>query len=61
MSALEIAALAAVLVAGLVLFAGMFLWIARLVPQAVSDSRDEALSANRETERSLVSSQEQSS
>lgn len=61
MFALQILALIAVTAAGLILFIGMWTWIAGLVQQAEADRSLEDLSANRETEQSLVSSSEPSS
>ncbi len=61
MSALQILALSAVLVAGLITFTGMWLFIAGLVQQAEADRSLEDLSTNREKESFLVSSSEPSS
>ena len=62
MHELLIAALVSEIVAFLALFGAIYLWIADLVPQAEAAASLEALSANREMERStfLASSSEHS-
>ena len=61
MSALWTAAVIAVLVAMLITFGGMAMWLASLAEQADADASVEAMSANKERESFFVSPKEQSS